>query len=46
MIQWIRSLICRHEYERVGDRQYEKHRGFIVMQTKYRCKRCGKEIYK
>ena len=45
MIKWIKSLLCRHEYEKVCDRHYAKHKGFVIVQGVYRCKKCGKVKY-
>lgn len=40
----IKYLFCRHDYIKTGTRQYQKHRGFIVPVTVYRCSKCGKEV--
>ena len=42
----LRSLFCKHEYVKMRDRHYEKHRGFVIVQGVYKCKRCGKVVYR
>ena len=39
-------MMCRHDYVKLKDRHYAMNKHFIIVQGKYRCKKCGKEIYK
>lgn len=43
---WIKQLICRHNYERIGNKLIQENPHYIVPKTVYRCKHCGKVIYK
>ena len=42
----LRSLFCKHEYVKMRDRHYAKHRGFVIVQGVYKCKKCGKVVYR
>lgn len=42
----LRRMFCRHEYVKIRDRHYEKHRGFVIVQGVYKCKKCGKVTYR
>ena len=46
LMRWLKSLFCRHEYVKIRDRHYEKHRGFVIVQGVYKCKKCGKVTYR
>ncbi len=46
MKSWIKCLFGRHEYEKIRDRHYEKHKGFVIVQGVYKCRKCGKIQYK
>lgn len=46
MITFLKRLLCRHEYENTGVVHYEKHKGFIILKNRYRCRKCGKVVYK
>ena len=38
----LKRFFCKHDYIRTGTKQYERHKGFIVPVTVYRCTKCGK----
>lgn len=42
----IDRLFHKHEYVKIRDRHYEKHRGFVIVQGVYKCKKCGKVVYR
>ena len=42
----IDRLFCRHEYVKIRDRHYEKHKGFVIVQGVYKCVKCGKVVYR
>lgn len=50
MTNWItttiKQLICRHDFKRIGDRLVKVNAHYIVPKTAYKCKHCGKVIYK
>ena len=46
LMKSLRSLFCRHEYVKIRDRHYEKHKGFVIVQGVYKCVKCGKLIYR
>ena len=46
LMKSLRSLFCRHEYVKIRDRHYEKHKGFVKVQGVYKCVKCGKLIYR
>ena len=46
LMRWLRSLFCRHEYVKIRNRYYKKHRGFVIVQGVYKCKKCGKVVYR
>lgn len=42
----LRRMLCRHEYVKIRDRHYEKHKGFVIVQSVYKCRKCGKVVYR
>ena len=49
MWTFIKQMTCRHEYVKVGTilrRRYKRNKHFIVPMTEWKCKKCGKEIYR
>lgn len=45
MLEKIKQLFCRHDFEIVNSKVMEKDGHYIRVRTKYRCKKCGKVVY-
>ncbi len=42
----IKQMICKHDYEKTGDRYMTKNKHYFVPVGVYKCRKCGKVAYK
>ena len=42
----LRQFFCRHDWEKVRNVLTRKNRHYIVMVGQYRCRKCGKVVYR
>lgn len=46
MTKFLKQLFCRHNYVKIRNRHYKKHKGFIIVQGVFKCPKCGKMKYR
>ena len=45
MMTFIKQLFCRHDFQRTADQMHQEGH-YIRMRAVYKCRKCGRVIYK
>lgn len=46
MIERLKQVFCNHNWEKVSEKIVAKNGHYFMVQTKCRCSKCGKVVYR